>query len=104
VATTVEPLYSGKLLREKTFANFAVLWLFVKVSPRNLEVGCPLAWEKRAIHESFLRENPILHQFAKVLPQKFPAIQYSLIPRPSHHPVFDCLQYVKSELDPRVYL
>ena len=23
-------LYSGKLLREKTFANFAVLWLFAK--------------------------------------------------------------------------
>ena len=24
-------LYSGKLLREKTFANFVVLWLFTKV-------------------------------------------------------------------------
>ena len=24
-------LYSGKLSREKTFANFAALWLFVKV-------------------------------------------------------------------------
>ena len=23
--------YSGKLLREKTFANFTVLWLFAKV-------------------------------------------------------------------------
>ena len=24
-------MYSGKLLREKTFANFAVLWMFAKV-------------------------------------------------------------------------
>ena len=34
----VQVLCSGKLLREKTFANFAVLWLFgKKFSPQNLE-------------------------------------------------------------------
>ena len=30
MATLLIP-YSGQLLREKTFANFAVLWLFAKV-------------------------------------------------------------------------
>ena len=37
-----------------------------KFSPWNLGVWCPLAPHKRAIHESFLCENCIFHQFAKV--------------------------------------
>ena len=31
--------YSGKLSREKTVANFAVLWLFVKVFSVKFEFG-----------------------------------------------------------------
>ena len=54
----VQVLCSGKLLREKTFANFAVLWLFAKkFSPQNLVVWCPLAWHDRAISENFLHKN-----------------------------------------------
>ena len=59
-------LYSGKLSREKTFANFAVLWLFAKVFFAKFGGVAPLVLQKRAIHESFLRENRIFHQFAKV--------------------------------------
>ena len=55
--------YSGKLLREKTSTNFAVLWLYAKVFFTKFGVWCPLAWQKRAIRESFLHENCIFHQF-----------------------------------------
>ena len=46
---------------------------------QNLGAWCPLARQKRGIHESFLHENwgffsPIHESF---LPRKFPAIQYS---------------------------
>ena len=58
--------YSGKLLREKTFADLVVLWLFLKVfSTENLGTWCPLVQQKRAIRKSFLRENRIFHQFTK---------------------------------------
>ena len=57
--------YSGKLLREKTFANFAVLWQYTKVFFRKIW-GHGILWQKQAIHKSFLRENCIFHQFAKV--------------------------------------
>ena len=70
--------YSGKLSREKTFANFAVLWLYAKVFSMKFGAWRPLARQKRAIHESFLRENHIFHQFASFLPRKFPAIQYTV--------------------------
>ena len=50
--------YGGKLLREKTFANFTVLWLFAKVSPQNFGgIWHAFAWQKGAIHESFLHKN-----------------------------------------------
>ena len=40
---------------------------------RNLGAWHPLAQHKRAIRESFLRENCIFHQFAKVFsPESFP--------------------------------
>ena len=38
--------YSGKLSREKLFANFADLWLFAKFSPQNLGARCSLARQK----------------------------------------------------------
>ena len=57
-------------MREKTFANFAVLFResFVsrKFSQQNLEAWHPFAWQMRAIRKSFLRENRIFHQSAKV--------------------------------------
>ena len=37
-----------------------------KFSPRNFGEWHPLAWQKCAIRESFLRKNRIFHQFAKV--------------------------------------
>ena len=49
-------LYSGKLLREKTFAN---LWLYAKVFSAKFGVWCPFTLQKRAIHESFLHKNRI---------------------------------------------
>ena len=64
--------YIGKLLREKTFANFEVLWLFAKV------FFCKLWrrgifwwhsifwWQKWAILESFLCESRTFYHFAKV--------------------------------------
>ena len=35
--------YSGKLSREKTFANFTALWLFAKAFSAKLGAWCPLA-------------------------------------------------------------
>jgi len=58
--------YSGKLSREKTFANFVVLWLFMKVFSAKFGCVAPLVLQKRAIRESFLSENCSFHQFAKV--------------------------------------
>ena len=48
--------YSGKLSGEKTFMNFAVLWLYTKVFSAKFGAWHPLAQQKRAIHESFLCE------------------------------------------------
>ena len=61
-------LYSGKLFREKTFVNFAVLWLFVKVfsakfwgvasfgaaKVSNLQKFSPRKLYFSPLHESFL--------------------------------------------------
>ena len=59
--------YSGKLSREKTLANLAVLWLFAKVFSAKYGGWCPLAQQKWAIHESFFC---IFCQFAKVFSLK----------------------------------
>ena len=80
--------YSGKLLREKTFANFVVLWLYLKVFSIKFGLWRPLLRQKQAIRESFLC---IFHQFAKVfsLIRKFSTIQYLRGPSlrgPSHIP------------------
>ena len=71
----VEP-YSGKLSREKTFANFVVLWLYAKLLSAKFGVWRPLVWQKRAIRESFLRENRLFTNSRKFLPRKFTAIRY----------------------------
>ena len=55
--------YSGKLSKEKTFANFAVLWLYTKVFFVKFGSWHPFVRQKQAIRESFL-------------PQKFPAVRY----------------------------
>ena len=64
------PEYSGKLSREKTFANFAVLWLYAKVFSVKFGVWYPLALQKRAIRESFLRKNRIFTNSRKFSPLK----------------------------------
>ena len=50
--------------------NFAVLWLFVKFSPQNLGVWCPLARHEQAIPKSFLHENYISTNSRKFFPLK----------------------------------
>ena len=56
--------------------NFVV---FAKVFSTKFGGVVPLARQKRAIRERFLRENHIFHQFVTVFPLKmFSAIQYKL--------------------------
>ena len=62
--------YSGKLSREKTFANFAFLWLYAKVFSAKFGVWRHLALQKWAIHKSFLRENRIFTNSRKFSPSK----------------------------------
>ena len=66
--------YSGKLLKEKTFENFAVLWLYAKVFFAKFGAWRPLALQKRAIRESFLCKN---HIFTNS--RRFPAIWYMIV-------------------------
>ena len=61
---------SGKLSREKTFANFAVLWLYAKVFSAKFGAWHPLAWQKWAIHESFLCEIIFFTNSRKFSPSK----------------------------------
>ena len=68
--TTSKVPYSGKLSREKTFANFAVLLLYTKVFSVKFGPWRPLALQKRAICESFLRENRIFTNSRKLSPSK----------------------------------
>ena len=67
--------YSGKLSREKTFTNFTVLWLYAKVFSVKFGAWRPLAWQKRAIRESFLCKDRIFTNLRKFLPRKFTAIR-----------------------------
>ena len=48
---------SRKLVREKSFTKFGVLWLFAKFGG----VMTSLVEQRRAIRESFLRENHIFY-------------------------------------------
>ena len=58
--------YSRKLSREKTFADFAVLWLFAKVFSAKFGGMASVVQHRWAICESLLYENHIFHQFTKV--------------------------------------
>ena len=69
--------YSGKLSREKIFANFAVLWLFVTVFLHEIW-GCGILWHGKV---SNLRKfSPQKMYFSLIcesfLPRKFSTIQY----------------------------
>ena len=75
-------------MREKTFANFAVLWLYANVFSAKFGVWRHLALQKRAIRESFLCENHIFTNSRKFLPRKFPTIWYLVLPS-SSPPLFD---------------
>ena len=71
--------YSGKLSRGKTFANFAVLWLYAKFSPRNL--GRDVLWRCKSeqsaqVFSAKIVFPPIRKSF---LPRKFPAIRYMAV-------------------------
>ena len=73
-ATILVP-YSGKLLREKTFANFTVLWLFVKVFSVKFGGMASVGTAKGSNLPKFSPRksyfSPICDSFR---PQKFPAI------------------------------
>ena len=70
--------YSGKLSREKTFTNNAVLWLSANFF--FTKFGGVASFDKASNLQNFLHENRIFHQFAKVfLPRKFPAIRYIVL-------------------------
>ena len=66
--------YSGKLSREKIFANFELVYP-QKFSPRNRRPHPHITGGAIAIHESFLCESssPVRESF---LPRKFPAKKF----------------------------
>ena len=67
--------YSGKLLREKTFATLSQGFVICNRFLHKIW-GCGILWRhQQPIHESFLWENfpPIYERF---FPQKFPTIRY----------------------------
>ena len=76
--------YSGKLLREKTFTNFAVLWLFVKVFSTKFGGVVSFCVAQASNLWNFspqkLSFSPICESF---LPRKFPAIRYVTVPHNS---------------------
>ena len=72
--------YSGKLLREKTFAIFAVLWLFVKVFSTKfggvVSFGTAKASNPRKFSPRKSHFSPISETF---LPRKFSARRYEFL-------------------------
>jgi len=62
--------YSAKLLREKTFANFAVLWVFAKVFFVKFGGRHPLAWQKQGIRKSFSVKIVLFTNLQKFSPSK----------------------------------
>ena len=79
-----ESPYSGKLSREKTFTNFAVLWLYAKVFSVKFGAWRPLAWQKRAIRESFLHKDRIFTNLRKFSPSK--VYWYTVMAQPHNIP------------------
>ena len=73
-----------KLLREKTFTNFVVLWLFVKVFSTKFGGVVSFCVAQASNLWNFspqkLSFSPICESF---LPQKFPAIRYVTVPHNS---------------------
>ena len=68
--------YSGKLSREKTFANFAVLWQYAKVFSAKFGAWRPWRCKSEQIPKVFSAKivfSPIRESF---LPRKFAAIRY----------------------------
>ena len=66
--------YSRKFLREKTFSNSAVLWLFAKFG-----IVASFGMAKASNPQRFSRWNRIFLQIHEsFLPRKFPAISYLL--------------------------
>ena len=72
--------YSGKLSREKTFANFTVLWLIAKVFSAKFgsvaSFGTAKANNQRKFSPQKSYFSPVHESF---LPQKFPAVQYATL-------------------------
>ena len=56
-------LYSGKLSREETFTNFAVLWLFTKVFSAKFGGVASFGTVKGSNLRKFSPKNHIFHQF-----------------------------------------
>ena len=75
--------YSGKLSRDKTFANFADLEPFVKVFSANFEgrkCTCAHASHPTVDPRKFSPRNLLLSHFREsFIPRKFPAIRYKNI-------------------------
>ena len=70
-------LYSGKLSREKTFTNFTVLWLFVKVFSAKFGGVAPFGTTKASNLQKFPLRKPHFSLIPKsFLPRKFPTIRY----------------------------
>ena len=59
--------YSGKLSREKTFTNFAVLWLLAKVFFVNFWGMVSFGMAKVSNPRKFFLRKSYFHQFMKVL-------------------------------------
>ena len=60
-------VYSGKLLSEKTFANFEVLWLFAQVLSTKFGGVASFGGSSK---QKFSPEKSFFHQFTKVFPVK----------------------------------
>ena len=70
--------YSGKLLRDKTFTNFADLEPFVKVFSANFECTCAHASHPTVDPRKFSLRNLLFSHFREsFIPRKFPAIWYT---------------------------
>ena len=68
--------YSGKLSREKTFMNFEVLWLFVKVFSAKFGGVTSFGGNSKALRESLLREN-LTNSRKGVSPLEFMIVYHS---------------------------
>ena len=62
--------YSRKISREKTFANFAVLWLFANFSLQNVGAWCPLACKSEQFAKVFSVKIVIFTNSQKFSPSK----------------------------------